>query len=342
MLSSLPFAACGDGPPTNATDGLEAHAQPSDDTSMSDSQGQDAAGPEPATPSSPARPGDDGTGICERHAAQAVPLTPRVLIVVDRSGSMAGDRWQEAIEAVDALTSEFSGFEFGLSLYPSVGEELACQGGDVVVAPGANTQALIHTHLFAEETRAIEDHGFTPTAATLVAVENAIAPAPDELQPHVVLLVTDGRPNCNLAGPEKYSADLDATYAAIDTLTADGVRTFVVGYHTEEYADVMDEMARHGETERHYAVENAETFSAAFGAIATGLTPCNFELDEVPPAAEYVRLEFDGKALPLADSAGFTLEGTRIELGSASCAIMRDGQVHTVQVTVECEPVVLL
>jgi len=285
---------------------------------------------------------DAGPGVCETLEVVARPEYPKILIVLDRSGSMAGEPWDHATEAIDALLTSYPDALFGLAMYPSVGEELSCMAGDVLVDAAAGTHTQVRDLLLADTSRAIEDTGYTPTAATLARARTALAPRPDDLHERIVLLVTDGQPNCNAEGPEKHSADVPATLSAIDGLLADSVKTFVVGYRTEKHANVMDDMASHGGTGKHYAVDDTQTLLTAFRDVAISVAPCSFELDAPPPGPEFVRVLLDGVDLSL-DAAGFAIDDqTKIRLLGASCEVMRDGKPHTVEVLVECEPVRLI
>jgi hypothetical protein len=280
--------------------------------------------------------------LCETLNARADPRPPEVLIALDRSGSMAGERWDRVIAAIDQVTAAFPEIGFGLSMYPAVGEELTCKSGKLDVAPAASTAAPIHDALFTDAARAIQDVGYTPTRATL---ESARSFFTDQLEnPHerFVLLVTDGQPNCNAAGPTHATADLEGTLAALGALENEGIRTFVFGYLTAQFASTMDQLAAAGGTEHHYAVEDEATILAAFEDISSSLAPCTFALENDVAGVEFVRVELDGKELAY-DADGFTMPGPRsIELGAASCATMRDGGHHSIEVTVECQPVRVL
>lgn len=331
-------------------DGAQSPDAPSEEADMPDGGAasggaNEAEEPGPGTSGgSGANGGQNGTGngLCETLEAVARPEYPKILIVLDRSGSMAGEPWDHATSALDALLTSYPDSLFGLSMYPSVGEELSCGAGDVVVDAAENTHAQVRDVLLADASKAIKDFGFTPTAATLEVARGALLPEPDDLHERIVLLVTDGQPNCNAAGPEKFTPDVAATLSALDSLLNESVRTFVVGYRTEMFADVMDQMAAHGGTEKHYAVDDAQTLVNAFEDVAVSVAPCTFELSAPTPGPEFVRVLLDGADLPF-DDTGFAIENdTTVRLRGASCELMRDGKEHAIKVLVECEPVRLI
>ncbi len=280
-------------------------------------------------------------GVCETLDAYARPNQPRVLIVVDRSGSMAGERWNQVTRGVASIVREFPAFSFGLSLYPAIGEELDCSPGKLDVAPQEGNGEAVTSLLLSPQAVALQDQGYTPTAVTLEAAREALSLQPDDEQPRYVLLVTDGNPNCRI-GFIKPEPDEEATFAAVDGLRDDGINTFVIGYDTELFAPTMDEMARRGGTERHYAVENQAELESAIDEIAAGVVPCSYQLETPPPSVEFVRVQVDGQDVPLGPD-GFSLRGDRtIELGGSACEGLRDGDEHGVKVLVECEPVQVL
>lgn len=343
VLTAGVFSACGESTSSSTSAATEVDAGSERDEDGAD-EGASSAGQSASTAGQNSGGTTAGTGngepeVCETLEVVARPEPPKVMVVLDRSGSMAGEPWDQAISAIDGLLTSYPELLFGLAMYPAVGEELSCNAGSVSVSSSTGTQAKIHDVLFADASRAIKDYGYTPTAGTLEVARKALIPPPDDRAERFVLLVTDGQPNCNVAGPEKHSPDVPATLSALDALLADKVKTFVVGYRTEQFASVMNDMAKHGGTGKHYPVEDAATLSAAFGEVASSFAPCTFALDEQPPGAEFVRVLLDGQELTLG-ADGFSLDpnGT-VTLGAKSCGIMRDGSEHAIKVLVECEPV---
>jgi hypothetical protein len=104
---------------------------------------------------------------------------------------------------------------------------------------------------------------------------------------------------------------------------------------------VMDEMARHGGTERHHAVESAEQLRAALEEITQAIASCEFSLETAPEDPAYVRVEIDGEQIRASDG-DFVIEGDAVRVRGAACESLRDGEVHAVRITVECEPVDLI
>jgi Mg-chelatase subunit ChlD len=337
------LCACGDAPQQSNSGAVnpeesDGNASGNDDDADDTPSGEDDDDTQVDEDGTP----DDEPEVCETLNARADPQTPEVLIVLDRSGSMAGERWDRVIAAIDDLTAAFPEYHFGLAMYPSVGEELACKPGKLDVAPDQGTAQAIHDVLFDPAARAIQDQGYTPTSSTLRTAESFLSGILDNPRERYVLLVTDGQPNCNAAGPTNATDDLPATLTALTDLKEKGIATYVFGYLTEALATSMNQMAVAGGTGAHYAVEDEATILDAFASIEDALAPCTFALEESVQGVEFVRVKLDGEELSY-DADGFSMaDGRTVELGAASCAIMRDGASHSIEVVVECEPVRVL
>jgi hypothetical protein len=159
--------------------------------------------------------GLDG-GTCAATTEQANYSTANIMLVIDKSGSMADtpsgfgvDKWHALQQALSASLNNVQGsMNFGLILYPynkTSPISLNCTSGccnldpgeaavNVPVAPGATSVSQILGAL-----SATSPGGGTPTAAALkVAYDYYTTGAGASLQgDKYVLLATDGGPNCN-------------------------------------------------------------------------------------------------------------------------------------------------
>lgn len=280
-----------------------------------------------------------------------------VLIVLDRSGSMksastqicipgpcgTNNRWDPSVSALrEVVASLEDRVRFGLMLFPDpTYPDDACAAGSVVVPTGLHAGASIDQALSA----AGEPAGATPTSTSLEAARKALSTAvgPDEVTPdRYVLLVTDGQPNC--VGTKSLDRDPEAeqaSYAAIDGLRSDGVKTYVVGYETERFASVMDEMATRGGTDRYYPVA-ADSLVPVLEKLTGTLVSCTHKLDKPLEAGpEYVRVKIDGKQVNRDEGWVMQDEQTLLLVG-ATCEGFRDGAEHTLSINVECKPVPLI
>jgi len=129
--------------------------------------------------------------------AQVCGEVPKVLIVLDRSGSMkeqvnGQSKWDIAKSAVTGLAQQFSTqLALGLMLYPSWPEKSACATGTVNVDPAVASETQIVTAL-----NSAFPSGNTPIAATLDAASAYLSSLSTKM--HHVILVSDGKETCLL------------------------------------------------------------------------------------------------------------------------------------------------
>lgn len=249
------------------------------------------------------------TDACASGSFTLRRATPRSVLLVDRSGSMALNlqgsngiprRW-DVLRAL--LPMALRGFdadvELGAMLFPA-GGTFECGAPvrlDVPFARG-NTGAI------ARALDAAEPTGRTPTFAALVQAERILVGMPGD-GPRSVVLATDGGPNCNGAldgdrcvcasssmsvGQDECRMDpslcLDdaRAVAQVQAMAARALPTFVVGIDGDrrpELVDVLNRMARAGgrpnplsPTRAYYSVQRAEDLSAAVESIARTIASC--------------------------------------------------------------------
>lgn len=311
-------------------------------------------------------PGGSGPGSCGSQAVSSGRITADILIVLDRSQSMKRlnvNRWDPSVRGIKSITSSLQDrVAFGLMTFPGPAARAgradpgasSCDPGQLRVPIQANGADAIASAL-----DMTQPGGFTPTANTLKAAREVIAPTnggidPDALVvPKYVLLVTDGAPNCfnNMAGSGSGTAGgsqpeaVEASLAEVKALTAAGVKTFVLGYDTQNDAALsatLDTLAAAGGTgeQRHRAIEDEQSLVAAFNEITQVAITCDFELENTVVDAKYVLVKIDGKQLNWKDENGWVLgtdNKTVSLLGDACSTIKKEG--HTLSISVECEPV---
>ncbi|MEY4515228.1 MAG: hypothetical protein RLZZ450_7350, partial [Pseudomonadota bacterium] len=325
-LSASLLACGGEtGPATSDAPGKNQDPIKGDPPSSKDGGARDSgktSGSNPSGQSGSPKPGKndpDDPETCDKVNLTGAPQSPDILIVLDRSGSMVGlggmrnmgkNRWVPSVSAVKKLTSSLTEtVAFGLMLFPAPNPPGMMGGGGITIpgigtfgggggmppntcTPGkVNVPVDINT---ADEIAAVldmsmPDFGATPTTASMAAARMALAGecADCKPTPKYILLVTDGQPTCGMGGTgDTTPEDIAATNAAIDDLTKDGVKTYVIGYDTASDPDAaaaMDGFAMHGGTDKHYPVEDEATLIAELTRIAGALVPCEFELNTDVP-----------------------------------------------------------
>lgn len=301
LLACDDGAAPGSGQPDSDGDGIP-DAVDTDD----DGDGVPDAGDDNPNGTDPVEPEPDPNAECTTttFATGEDILDPRILLVVDKSGSMddpaegyPGSKWDAA---VDALNSVLGGLdnstELGLMLYPNGdADNDVCEQGNVRVNVGPNRAGAI-----AQALGASGPGGGTPTAATLVEARAALASLPAEGGPRVVVLATDGGPNCNgsldgdtcrCVAPQQQCAQFaencldDAnTIAAATQLNAAGFPVFVVGIPgAENFTDVLNALANAGGTAQagataFYGTSSSDDLATALEDIAVRVGACRFDL----------------------------------------------------------------
>lgn len=364
---------------------LAAACSPSDDdTSVGDARPRDDGGGGETAPDDGGAPPDtvapdDAVGP-ESHdyafdmvcGTEDLPMeyavSSDVLIVLDRSGSMALtlNPLKNAVNRiVDASDDRIW---FGLMPFPSSVPPNECR----MIAPATECAAPATPHVTPGPLRApdiaaalsgIGICGSTPTSRTLANARSYLASAPTGHTPYV-LLVTDGVPNCNSSldwhtctcldtetgCTDRPEACLDdaASYAAIDGLLADGVRTYVMalGRWAGSDRDVLNNMAVHGGTEHFYPAEDTASILSTFEAImGTIVVSCTFDLHPGPETdPTQVNLYVGDELVPRDPSHGngwdYVDEDT-VEFYGPSCDTILAGDVGAVHAAYGCPTIII-
>jgi Mg-chelatase subunit ChlD len=268
--------ACSDTASEGARDTLPADTAVSDGvlfpdapTSFDTQSSDTAEGPDETSPSDSTRPDDDTegqalsdisdtpsdtgdiasdtrdaidtetTGCTTQELTLSVSLAPpSVMLVVDRSGSMY-DRWDEAIDAVDALVQQVGNtMRLGLTLYPAASGCGVASEPQVPIGPASEVGIL-------EALRTAGTGGSTPMGRAMSAVTDYLerTPQPGEVN---VVLVADGKPSdtcledcegcdcldndsCSICADLIACTQLEVSKHVVE-LAGTGVRTWVIGY----------------------------------------------------------------------------------------------------------------
>ncbi|HSN96728.1 MAG TPA: hypothetical protein VLS89_00475, partial [Candidatus Nanopelagicales bacterium] len=185
----------------------------------------------------------------------------------------------------------------------------------------------------------------------------------------IVLLATDGGPNCNpavscppeecipyvegqcdascctssgLAGPTG-CVDRAAAIAAVSGIAAAGIDVYVIGIPGSElYGDVLDDMAVAGGAPRfvspfYYKIDDLDALSGVLGEIAAVVVSCEFDLQDPPPEDGKTNVYLDGQIVPYSETSGWRWKGAAVvELVGEACQRLKGGQVRQVQIVSGC------
>lgn len=284
---------------------------------------------------------------------------PVLYFLLDHSGSMAEmDKWPNMRSVIAELMTELGPrARFGAAMFPAQSTSDECATGAEVMPVQLGDSQGTAAGVFLAAT-SLAPTGGTPTAATVEALTPELASFPELT---FAILATDGGPNCDAAlscdastctsnmdntpncptgGPPNCCdpttgigglgcLDGARTAAAVTSLQAAGVRTFVLGIPgSAPYAAVLDSLAQAGGTARatepyYYSVDTADTT-----ALATGLAQiaqqaafgCTLLLPQPPPDPAEVNLYVGGNVVPQDGPNGWTVAGSRLTLLGSTCA----------------------
>ncbi|MCC6524879.1 MAG: VWA domain-containing protein [Polyangiaceae bacterium] len=324
-------------------------------------------------------PSLDAPGLCGNELHQVVFDAPNLYFVLDRSGSMAapvaGDTAYDVVRAAMLSLVKHLGalVRVGAAIFPGIslgdtcapGEEVfAVTQGDPVQPNG--TEGPVTTALrFATK---VAPSGGTPTSATLEVLLPTLAALPGRT---IVLLATDGAPNCNseascgldecqaylegycdpnvncclpggTAGPLN-CVDRPATVAAVEAIHALGIDVYVIGIPGSDlYSGVLDAMATAGGTAHsqfplYVKVDDLATLEPTFAAIAAAAITCEFTLSDPPTDKGLTNVYLDGTVVPYDPANGWTWVGDdRVWLHGDACSLLKTGGAVNVQIVSGC------
>jgi hypothetical protein len=272
---------------------------------------------------------------CGAQQFQLERIPPNVMLILDRSGSMgdsidgtsATTKWDDLKAALSQLVNNYDALvRFGVSLFSSDND---CGPGMVASMPAdKNGMAVL------AKVAAASPGGNTPTAGTLAAVL-ASGAVSDATRQNVVVLATDGLPNCS-------DTDVQSKIAA---LYAVNVKTYVIGVGTGTASDpaLLNSWAVAGHTDRpgatkYYQTNSQADLKAAFDAVAGGLVSCVFKMSAPVPDPNQVYVFDNGTPVANDPVNGFTYDasGPTVTLNGAACDALKANPMNDVKVQYGC------
>jgi len=305
----------------------------------------------------------DASTTCVKTTPQTMNLPPDVLIVLDRSGSMAdgtdglkcatdmsncmgGNKWMQMVTSVNGfLPTAETTVNWGLMFFGDVksGRD-NCNVGTVADVPPATMNATPITTAIGRQTPATA----TPTTKAITNASAYLRGLTDS-NPKFILLATDGIPTCGTSmcapgvvatGNQNQCDDANAI-AAVGQAFTDGIPTFVIGIATAGFETTLNAMATAGGTARmgsdqaYYPVASATELTAALNAIKQQVGTCFFGISPIDPKTMKISgVNADGSALP---AGSFTAVGTTgVRLEGQACQDYTDGKIKKIEVQVDC------
>jgi hypothetical protein len=284
-----------------------------------------------------APPAPDASGLCGNQFYQIISDPPTVYFLFDVSGSMAEDidgstKWALVQGAAAKVVTSLGDFiKAGAAIFPldATDEDPCAVGGEIY--PPTQGQPI----KFIEATEFIEPNGGTPTAATLTSLLPHLQSFPGTT---IVVLATDGGPNCNpdamctisectdniegcvpgetccsanqnCCAPNGQSGPLNCvdegpTVAAVAAVAAAGIPVYVIGVPgSGPYGEVLQAMAAAGGTATptapgYYAITDLTTLSSTLLSIAAGSLSCDFTVTPAPTNMDDTAVYFGETLVP--------------------------------------------
>jgi hypothetical protein len=268
--------------------------------------GTGAAGTVGSTGAAGSGPSPDGSNCgLQQYGLQNVP--PDLLIVEDKSGSMANDlndnmcmqgamcetKWADTVAGIEMVTAMTdTTIRWGLKYFAN---DRGCGVMDGAAVPiGPNNAMPIATSL-----NMTMPGGSTPTRLAINSAVTYLQGVADP-NPKFILLATDGEPNC-APGARAQDDDAAGAVAAVMAANMAGIPVFVAGVGNVATAQAtLDMLAVAGgkpqATEpKYYPVGSTADLVNVLKTIGGMIASCSFGLGQVPPDPTNVGVYANGQ-----------------------------------------------
>jgi Mg-chelatase subunit ChlD len=239
-------------------------------------------------------------------------------------------RWSNVSAGIESTVSSTPFLQWALKFFASAAERGCGVSKDMEVAIPKGTATAIRDMI----TNTPPD-GYTPTTAGINAAA-AYLKGLNDGNPKVILLATDGEPNCGSSG-SMTAKDIPGTTTAIQTAFQDGIKTYVIGIGPS--TGNLDDFAKAGGTGKHFPATSPQALKDALNDIGTAAISCTFDLTDIPKdmtnTAIYVNKELVEKDDPNGWSFGDDMKS--ITLKGATCEKIKNERTTAVQVLFGCK-----
>ena len=282
-----------------------------------------------------------GTGqdVCVDLQVDFERITPTVVLLIDRSGSMeqafddGRDRWETLVATLTDPQSSVlrrleSSVRFGMALYSSDrGFGSGAQPRECPILTSVDIQIDNFSTMIAMLGDAANGpDGDTPTAESVALVTAQLA-AVTEAGPKSIILATDGDPDtCIDPDSNNQQASKDLSVAAVQAAFAAGITTHVISVGDEVTQTHLKALAVAGAggdaAAEAFTALNTEALESAFASIIGSVRTCDFTLEGTVDAADASRgaVLLDGAALTFGDPNGWVMpDETTVRLQGSAC-----------------------
>jgi hypothetical protein len=304
--------------------------------------------------------GDIGTdaGNCGQMSVGTTNLPPDLLLVQDKSGSMANDfndmmcgnanpcgatnpvKWTALTQALTTVINQTqNSVRWGLKYFAN-NNQCQVNAGATIGIGSNNAAANILTSL-----AATNPGGFTPTGAAMHSAGTYMAGLTDP-NPKYILLATDGQPNCVPVGST--NNDPTAVNAVTDVFNQ-GFKTFVIGVGNVQAAQTtLNTMAMNGGEAQpadaqgrvFFPADNPAALEAALTAITGHIASCTFTFNPAvpPPAPDNIVVLGDNNPIPKDPTNGWSYGAnmTSVDINGTYCDMIKSGAIQVVGTIFGC------
>ncbi|MBN2573723.1 MAG: VWA domain-containing protein [Deltaproteobacteria bacterium] len=292
---------------------------------------------------------------CGSQTSSTTHKPADVLLVLDRSGSMGDDiaedcncvdtdssspacpdrstckdRWSTVGAAINSTVSSTPDIHWGLKLYSTPGGRTCEVSSQVEVPIGADSASAIQSTI-----QGTTPSSYTPTAAAIKAA-TAYLKTVDDTSNKVILLATDGLPNC-ASSRNPGDSDREGTLSAIEAAKDAGYPVYVIGIGPS--VGNLNDFADAGGTGQYYPATSPQDLANALTSISTLVVTCTFTLVPLPGADLTNLAVYLDKKLVVQDPVNgwsFGSNAQTIVLNGTSCDMITSGQATTVEVLFGC------
>jgi hypothetical protein len=265
--------------------------------------------------------------FCNDADKKAVGTTDAVC----KDPAKCSTRWAAVSTGIESAVSATPFLQWGLKFFSSPNQVDCAVTKEMEVPIPNGTASTIR-----DKINNTPPKGYTPTAAGISAAAAYLKGLTDG-NPKVILLATDGVPNCAENERDLNTSDIPGTLKAIDDAFKQDIKTYVLGIGPS--TGNLDDFAKAGHTDKHFPATSPEALKDALNAIGTAAISCSFSLTDKPTdatnAAVYVNKELVQKDDP--DGWSYGPDGTTIELTGATCEKVKSERETAVQVLYGCK-----
>lgn len=309
----------------------------------------------------PPPPSADGHN-CGLQQYGLVNVPPDLLIILDKSGSMADDemdnpcgrnaamcvsKWTDMTTGLDMVVGQTdTTIRWGLKYFSTDNGCGVAAGAAVPIGPGSSmaiTRSIMGTR----------PGGSTPTAAAVTSGATYLMGLTDP-NPKYILLATDGEPNCGAGAAKTSDDDAAGAEAAVSMAAMAGIPVFVVGVGNVATAvTTLDQLAVNGgrpqATEpKYYPAASTADLVSVLTKIGGQITSCTFSLGKAPPDPTNIAvnaINAAGMSTRLMQSMTNGWEYgagmTSIELFGAACDNVKSKATANVQAVFGCPGMII-